>query len=62
MRNKTIFRQTHYMTIELRGFAPQFNGHVVRLALNLLGLPRIIEMIHFFGHTMYKVKNSEKMR
>ncbi len=41
--NKTIFRQTHYMTIEIRGFAPNFNGHIVRLALHLWGLPRIIE-------------------
>ena len=33
------------MTIEVRGFAPNFNGHIVRLALRLWGLPRIIEMI-----------------
>ena len=34
------------MTIEVRGFTPNFNGHIVRLALHLWGLPQIIEMIH----------------
>jgi len=46
-QRKTVFRQTHYMTIEVRGFVPNFNGHIVRLALHLWGLPRIIEMIRF---------------
>ncbi|MBU6360559.1 MAG: metalloprotease family protein [Chloroflexota bacterium] len=30
--NKTIFRQTHYITIEVRGKTPNFNGYIVRLA------------------------------
>jgi hypothetical protein len=28
------------MTIEVRGKAPNFNGHIVRLALHLWGLPQ----------------------
>ena len=43
--NKPAFRQMHCMTIEVRGKAPNFNGHTVHLALHLWGLPRIIEMI-----------------
>ena len=33
------------MTIEVRGFAPNFNGHTVHLELYLWGFPRIVEMI-----------------
>ena len=43
--NKTISCQTHHMTIEVRGKIPNFNGRMVRLALHLWGLPRIIEKI-----------------
>ena len=36
------------MTIEVRGKAPNFNGHIVRLALHPWGLLRMIEMIRLF--------------
>ena len=36
------------MTIEGRGKAPTLNGHIVRLALHLWGLPQIIQMILFY--------------
>jgi hypothetical protein len=41
--NKTIFHQTHHMTIEARSFAFKFNGHIVRLALRLWSLLQILE-------------------
>ncbi len=44
--SKTNFRQTHYMTFAGSGKAATRKGHIVSLALRLLGFPRIIETIH----------------
>jgi len=46
------------MTIDVRGFAPNIHSHIVRLALHLLGLPRIIEMIPNLQQNHYMASGS----